>query len=471
MGRFIKTTTVSPPLCVRSKLLCFSLLYLLTTLFLFIYVSVSRNQCVFRYSPFDPIQTKLFSYPSSYGEHKYALTTHRSSCSSPVFFSDYWTVLKEIQSICSSDSSTLENLKYINGESESFGGNFTTQQRFSYFNHSQNDVEVPCGFFKDFPISKTDRDEMEKCGLVVASAIFNDHDKIRQPVGLGVKTLETVCFYMFIDDKTLNSLFRHNLIPKNNPKDYRVGAWRIIKTSKSKTLYPNPAMNGVIPKYLIHRLFPNSKFSIWIDAKIQLMVDPIFLIHSMLIVPQADMVISKHPFFVNTMEEAMATARWKKWDDVEGLRMQMEAYCEYGLMPWSSHKLPYPTDVPDSAMILRRHGTRSNLFSCFMFNELEAFNPRDQLAFAFVRDHINPKVKMNMFEVEVFEQIVVEYRHNLKKIDTLSSYEEQEVEERKQKLLMGTIKKRKKWLSHEIWSLNNSSCKSYLMEMWGESHH
>lgn len=188
-----------------------------------------------------------------------------------------------------------------------------------------------------------DRAEMEKCGLVVASAIFNDHDKIRQPIGLGVKTLETVCFYMFIDDKTLNSFFHHNVIPKNNPRDYRVGVWRIIKISKSENLYLNPAMNGVIPKYLIHRLFPNSQFSIWIDAKIQLMIDPLLLIHSLLVVPDVDMAISKHPFFVNTMEEAMATARWNKWGDIDGLRMQMETYCEHGLKPWNSHKMPYPT--------------------------------------------------------------------------------------------------------------------------------
>ncbi|KAG5395182.1 hypothetical protein IGI04_025145 [Brassica rapa subsp. trilocularis] len=451
MGKFI-SITASPPLYVRSKLLCFSLLYFFTTLSLFLYVSLSRNQCVFRYSPFDPVQTNTFSYPSSYGEHKYALPTHRSSCSSPVFFSDYWTVLNEIQSICS-DSSSSEKLRYINGNSETFGGNFTTLKRFSYFNHSDNDVEVPCGFFRDFPVSDSDRAEMEKCGLVVASAIFNDHDKIRQPVGLGVKTLETVCFYMFIDDKTLNSLFHHNVIPKDNPRDYRVGAWRIIKISKSENLYLNPAMNGVIPKYLIHRLFPNSQFSIWIDAKIQLMIDPLLLIHSMLVVPDVDMAISKHPFFVNTMEEAMATARWNKWGDVDGLRMQMETYCEH--------------DVPDSALILRKHGIRSDLFSCLMFNELEAFNPRDQLAFAFVRDHINPMVKMNMFEVEVFEQIVVEYRHNLKKIKT-SSYEEQE-EEQKQKSLR-IIQKKRRWLDYGSWSLNGSSCKSYLMEMWDDHH-
>jgi len=68
--------------------------------------------------------------------------------------SDYWTVLKEIQSILSG-SSPKENLRYINGKSESFGGNFSTQKRFSYFNHSNIDVEVPCGFFRDFPVSNS----------------------------------------------------------------------------------------------------------------------------------------------------------------------------------------------------------------------------------------------------------------------------------------------------------------------------
>lgn len=74
----------------------------------------------------------------------------------------------------------------------------------------------------------------------------------------------------------------------------------------------------------------------------------------------------------------------------------------------------FMADVPDSALILRRHGLGSNLFSCLVFNELEAFNPRDQLAFAFVRDKMKPEVKINMFEVEVLEQVAVEYRHNLR---------------------------------------------------------
>ncbi|XVF40144.1 hypothetical protein PTKIN_Ptkin01aG0087500 [Pterospermum kingtungense] len=456
MGKVAATTTT--PLLFQSKLLCFSLLYLFTTLFLAFYHSLSPTKCLFRSSPFDPIQTPLFSYPSSYGEHKYAVSTHRSSCSSPVFFSDYGMVVEEIRNLCKNSSAFLPALRYLQGKGDTFGGNLSTQKRFSYFDHSNDGNKVPCGFLKKFPVSDSDRIAMESCnGVVVVSAIFNDHDKIRQPVGLGSKTLETVCFFMFIDDITLKGLYYHKLIPQNSP-DHKVGVWRIVKVS-SKKLYENPAMNGVIPKYLVHRLFPNAKFSIWIDAKLQLMVDPLLLIHSLVVSTNADVAISKHPYYIHTMEEAMATARWKKWLDVDALTRQMETYCENGLQPWTSDKLPYTTDVPDSALILRKHGMGSNLFSCLLFNELEAFNPRDQLGFAFVRDQMNPKLKLNMFEVEVFEQIVVEYRHNLKKIGNIEAGSGD-----------GTRPKRSKRVSREYFSLNGSSCQKYLLEMWGESH-
>ena len=109
-------------------------------------------------------------------------------------------------------------------------------------------------------------------------------------------------------------------------------------------------------------------------------------------------------------------------------------------------------DVPDSALILRKHGKGSNLFSCLLFNELEAFNPRDQLAFTFVRDRMKPKVKMNMFDVEVFENIVVEYRHNLKHSGT--------------KLPKSSKNKRG---SLDLSANGTCSlCESYLGEMWGE---
>lgn len=193
-------------------------------------------------------------------------------------------------------------------------------------------------------VSNSDQVEMESCnGVVVVSAIFNDHDKIRQPKGLGSKTLDNVCFFMFIDDVTLNGLEYHKVISKESPQ-HKVGVWRIVTVS-SKDLYENPAMNGVIPKYLVHRLFPNTKFSIWIDAKLQLIIDPLLLIHTLIVSENADMAISKHPFYVHTMDEAMATARWKKWWDVDALKTQMETYCDNGLRPWSRKKLPYTSGI------------------------------------------------------------------------------------------------------------------------------
>lgn len=185
---------------------------------------------------------------------------------------------------------------------------------------------------------------METCnGVVVVSAIFNNHDKIRQPRGLGSKTLETVCFFMFVDDLTFQGLEDYQLTPGKS-EELKIGAWRIVKVS-SKNLYENPAMNGVIAKYLVHRLFPNSKFSIWIDAKLQLNVDPLLLIHALVVSKNVDMAVSKHPFFIHTMEEALATARWKKWRDINALQAQMETYCENGLQPWTPNKLPYPSGI------------------------------------------------------------------------------------------------------------------------------
>lgn len=105
--------------------------------------------------------------------------------------------------------------------------------------------------------------------------------------------------------------------------------------------------------------------------------------------------------------------------------------------------------MPDSALIIRKHVLSSNLFSCLVFNELEAFNPRDQLAFAFVRDSMRPKIKLNMFPAEVLEHVAMEYRHSIKKD--------------------GGLKSKSRRYDFFVNS-NTSNCWSYLSKMWSESH-
>ncbi|XP_057764036.1 alkaline ceramidase TOD1-like [Salvia miltiorrhiza] len=445
-----KIASFSTPLLFQSKLLCFSLTFLSLSLLFAARFTFSATKCIFRSSPFDPLQGPLFFYPPSYAHHKHPIPTTRSSCKSPIFFSDYWQVLDEIRTI-SAPSPPPPPLRFLQRNAPTFGGNLSFPQRFSYLKHGDRGFGIPCGFFKHFPVSSLDRGAMEKCrGVVVVSAVFNDHDKIRQPMGLGSKTLDLACFFMFVDDATLNRLRSDNLIARRKSSEkLQIGAWTIVKVWSGQ-LYENPAMNGVIAKYLVHRLFPNSKYSIWIDAKLQLVVDPLLLIHSLLIKESADMAVSKHPFFLHTVEEAAATARWRKWPDVNGIRIQMETYCEHGLQPWSSDK-PYPSDVPDSALILRKHSVPTNMFSCLIFNELEGFNPRDQLPFAFVRDKMRPKLRLNMFEVEVFEQVAIEYRHNTR--------------------IKHSGGPRYRAATSALFANETSGkCDAYLLDMWGEPH-
>lgn len=68
--------------------------------------------------------------------------------------SDYWTVLREIQEF-SKNSKALGSkaVKYLKENADSFGGNFSARKRYSYFNHENKDVNIPCGFFKKFPVS------------------------------------------------------------------------------------------------------------------------------------------------------------------------------------------------------------------------------------------------------------------------------------------------------------------------------
>lgn len=62
-------------------------------------------------------------------------------------------VFKEIQDLCGNSSAFTPVLKYMQGNADSFGGNFGTKRRIAYFDHQNDSLELPCGFFKKFPTS------------------------------------------------------------------------------------------------------------------------------------------------------------------------------------------------------------------------------------------------------------------------------------------------------------------------------
>ncbi|CAN4116613.1 unnamed protein product [Withania somnifera] len=171
------------------------------------------------------------------------------------------------------------------------------------------------GHQRGFDIDDSDLLEMETCqGVVVASAIFGAFDLIRKP---------------------------------KNTSEY-------VKKN--------------VPKLLLHRLFPNTRYSLWIDGKLELVVDPYQTLERFLWRRNASFAISRHYKRFDVFIEAEANKAAAKFDNTS-IDFQVEFYKKEGLTPYSRAKLPITSDVPEGCVIIREHIPISSLFTCLWFNE------------------------------------------------------------------------------------------------------
>ncbi|KAK6934254.1 Protein of unknown function DUF616 [Dillenia turbinata] len=308
-----------------------------------------------------------------------------------------------------SASPILHDLNYIHEETPSktephggsdFGGFPTLKQRDESFKIKES-MTVHCGFVKGskpgirsgFNIDETDISELEQFyEVIVASAIFGNYDIIQQPQNISNFSRENIPFYMFIDEETEAYMKNSSLL--DNTK--RVGLWRIIVVHDVP--FSDARRNGKIPKLLLHRLFPRVRYSIWIDGKLQLVVDPYQILERFLWRENATFAISRHYRRFDVFEEAEANKAAGKYDNAS-IDYQINFYKAEGLTPYSEAKLPITSDVPEGCVIIREHIPITNLFTCLWFNEVDRFTSRDQLSFSTVRDKIMSTVdwSLNMF--------------------------------------------------------------------------
>ncbi|KAH6795417.1 hypothetical protein C2S51_036403 [Perilla frutescens var. frutescens] len=308
----------------------------------------------------------------------------------------------------SSISPVIRDLTYIHEENltksefggSEFGGYPSLRQRSDSYDIRES-MSIHCGFVRGvkpghqtgFDIDDSDLLEMENCrGVVVASAIFGAFDLIRQPKDISEYTKMNVCFHMFVDEET--ATFLRNSTELGSDK--KVGLWRIIVVHNLP--YSDPRRNGKIPKLLLHRLFPSARYSLWIDAKLELVVDPIQILERFLWRKNASFAISRHYKRFDAFVEAEANKAAGKYDNAS-IDFQIEFYKNEGLTPYSLAKLPITSDVPEGCVIVREHIPITNLFTCLWFNEVDRFTSRDQISFAIVRDKIGSKTNytINMF--------------------------------------------------------------------------
>ncbi|XP_019162259.1 PREDICTED: uncharacterized protein LOC109158820 [Ipomoea nil] len=305
-------------------------------------------------------------------------------------------------------SPIVKDLTYIHEENlvksefggSEFGGYPSLSQREDSYD-TRESMNVHCGFVKGvrlghdtgFNIVDSDLDEMETCqGVVVASAIFGAFDLVRQPMNISEYAKKNVCFYMFVDNETEEFLRNSSDLDSS----MRLGLWRIVVVHKLP--YSDARRNGKIPKLLLHRLFPNARYSLWIDGKLELVVDPYQLLERFLWRKNASFAISRHYRRFDVFVEAEANKAAGKFDNAS-IDFQIEFYKKEGLTPFSAAKFPITSDVPEGCVILREHIPISNLFTCLWFNEVDRFTPRDQISFSTVRDRIRSRTN---WTVEMF---------------------------------------------------------------------
>lgn len=290
-----------------------------------------------------------------------------------------------------------------------FGGYQTWQQREESF-RLRSEMKIHCGFVDNSggDIDKEDKKFVKKCRFVVASGIFDGYDTPHQPSNISSLSKKLFCFLMVVDEKSLKSIQKTLNLTMDSHRGKWVGLWRLILFRNSP--YDEPRRNGKVPKLLTHRLFPETEYSIWIDGKMELLVDPLLILERYLWRGGHKFSIARHKHHHSVYEEADANKRRKRYARPL-IDKQMQIYLHEGMQPWSTNKLPLLSDVPEGAIIIRQHTPLTNLFSCLWFNEVNRFTPRDQLSFGYVVYRLNGSFPFFMFPNCEYNALFLLHKH------------------------------------------------------------
>ncbi|CAI8618628.1 unnamed protein product [Vicia faba] len=311
----------------------------------------------------------------------------------------------------------VKNLSYVieddvpNDSSESsplFGGHLSWKQREESFKLKSN-MKVHCGFIKGggAEMDPVDIKYVEKCKFVVASGIFDGYDIPHQPSNISLRSEKLFCFLMVVDEVSLKFMRENSTVKEDNDGGKWVGIWRLVLLKNQP--YDEPRRNGKVPKIITHRLFPQAQYSIWIDGKMELVVDPLLILERYLWRGKNTFAIAQHKHHRSIYEEADANKRRKRYARPL-IDLHMKIYYYEGMQPWSSNKKTI-SDVPEGAIIIREHTAVNNLFSCLWFNEVHLFTPRDQLSFGYVAYRLGDAFNFFMFPNCEYNSIFVLHPH------------------------------------------------------------
>ncbi|KAF3323956.1 hypothetical protein FCM35_KLT11423 [Carex littledalei] len=268
--------------------------------------------------------------------------------------------------------------------------------------------EVYCGFYCEnggFKISDEDKSYMRKCKAVVSTCAFGGGDDLYQPIGMTDTSLQNVCYVAFWDEITRSSQESEGKVIGDRGM---IGKWRIVVVTDLP--FSDQRLNGKIPKILSHRLFPEARYSIWVDSKSQFRRDPLGVFEALLWRTGSVFAISEHGARSNLYDEAKAIVRKNKATPEE-VEVQLKQYRLDGIP--ADKRFNGKKALAEASIIVREHTPSTNLFMCLWFNEVVRFTSRDQLSFPYVMRRLN-LTGVNMFPVCTRKDLVNSMGHKRK---------------------------------------------------------
>lgn len=289
-----------------------------------------------------------------------------------------------------------------------FGGHQTWSQREESFKLNTS-MKVHCGFMKNGggDMDALDVEYVKKCRFVVASGIFDGYDTPHQPSNISARSKKLFCFLMVVDEVSLNFIQKNVSVKHDSSGGKWVGIWRLVTLHDPP--YDEPRRNGKVPKILTHRLFPQARYTIWIDGKMELIVDPLLMLERYLWRGKYTFAIACHKHHRSIYEEGDAIKRRKRYARPL-VDLHMKIYYSEGMRPWSPMKRTI-SDVPEGAIIIREHTALTNLFSCLWFNEVNMFTPRDQISFGYVLYRLGNAFNFFMFPNCEYNSLFILHQH------------------------------------------------------------
>ncbi|XP_010525625.1 PREDICTED: uncharacterized protein LOC104803394 [Tarenaya hassleriana] len=286
-----------------------------------------------------------------------------------------------------------------------FTGNQTFAEREKSFQVSEK-MTVHCGFFNEnggFRISDGDKRFMQTCKAVVSTCAFGGGDDLYQPIGMSKASSQKVCYVAFWDEITLAAQDTEG--HKIDENGY-IGKWRIVVVRDLP--FTDQRLNGKIPKMLPHRLFPNAKYSIWVDSKSQFRRDPLGVLEALLWRTNSVLAISEHGARSSVYDEAKAVVKKHKATPEE-VEVQLNQYRQDKLP--EDKRFNGKKALSEASVIVREHTPLTNLFLCLWFNEVVRFTSRDQLSFPYVLWRLKVLKNINIFPVCTRKDLVNSIGH------------------------------------------------------------